>query len=294
MQVMALGYLGLQATDLAAWAEFAPSVLGLGVGEAGADGTLFLRMDERAYRLALHPGPSDGLAYLGWEVPSPGALEQAFRELEQAGCSPRWGTRGECQARKVQRLVRVADPAGYQLELFSGALTLGDPFVPARPISGFVAGELGLGHVVVGVPDYAAAQAFYTQVMGFRLSDAFANRISFFRVNPRHHSLGLVNTGSTGLRHLMLEVRDLDDVGRAYDLCLAKGLVTRALGRHPNDKMFSFYLASPGGFDIEYGWGGRLVDEATWTVQELGATSVWGHQPVGDRSSTLLTPTGAR
>jgi 2,3-dihydroxybiphenyl 1,2-dioxygenase len=294
MQVVALGYLGIQATDPQAWAEFGPGVLGLSLGDTGDDGTLFLRMDERAYRLAIHPGPRDGLACFGWELPTPSALEQAYRELDAAGCSPRRGTPDECRARKVQGLVYVSDPGGFQLELFYGQLTLYDQFLPARPISGFVAGELGLGHAVIGVPDYAAAQTFYSQVMGFRISDTFANRIMFFHVNPRHHSLGLVNTGTASLRHIMLEVRDLDDVGRTYDLCLSKGYVTRGLGRHPNDKMLSFYLASPGSFDIEYGWGGRLVDDATWSVQELGVTSVWGHQPVGEASSTLLTPVQAR
>ena len=51
----------------------------------------------------------------------------------------------------------------------------------------------------------------------------------------------------------------------------------RALGRHANDEMVSFYVRTPGGFDIEYGTGGRLVDDATWVCRETTAVSLWGH-----------------
>ena len=49
------------------------------------------------------------------------------------------------------------------------------------------------------------------------------------------------------------------------------------LGRHANDLMVSFYVRTPGGFDIEYGTGGRLVDDATWVSRETTAVSLWGH-----------------
>jgi 3,4-dihydroxy-9,10-secoandrosta-1,3,5(10)-triene-9,17-dione 4,5-dioxygenase len=41
--------------------------------------------------------------------------------------------------------------------------------------------------------------------------------------------------------------------------------------------MVSFYVKTPGGFDIEYGTGGRLVDDATWVCRETTAISLWGH-----------------
>ena len=49
------------------------------------------------------------------------------------------------------------------------------------------------------------------------------------------------------------------------------------LGRHANDHMVSFYVRTPGGFDIEYGTDGRLVDDATWISRETTAVSLWGH-----------------
>jgi hypothetical protein len=56
--------------------------------------------------------------------------------------------------------------------------------------------------------------------------------------------------------------------------------ITRGLGRHTNDHMTSFYLKTPSGFDVEYGWGARTVDDATWQVQRHEKGSIWGHRPV--------------
>ena len=50
------------------------------------------------------------------------------------------------------------------------------------------------------------------------------------------------------------------------------------LGRHPNDLMTSFYMRTPSDILVEYGWGGREVDDATWQPHELtSAASFWGH-----------------
>ena len=49
------------------------------------------------------------------------------------------------------------------------------------------------------------------------------------------------------------------------------------LDRHVNDLMLSFYIKSPGGFDIEFGTEGRQVDDESWIARESTAVSLWGH-----------------
>jgi 3,4-dihydroxy-9,10-secoandrosta-1,3,5(10)-triene-9,17-dione 4,5-dioxygenase len=102
----------------------------------------------------------------------------------------------------------------------------------------------------------------------------------FLGCNARHHSLALAPfPAESGVVHLMTEVASLDDVGRAMDRCARRGAPPSAtLGRHANDRMVSFYVRTPGGFDIEYGTDGMLVDEATWVSRETTAISLWGHQ----------------
>ena len=57
----------------------------------------------------------------------------------------------------------------------------------------------------------------------------------------------------------MVELYSLDDVGQGYDIALGEPeRIATTLGRHPNDAVTSYYLRSPGGFMLEYGWGGWM------------------------------------
>lgn len=77
----------------------------------------------------------------------------------------------------------------------------------------------------------------------------------------------------------MLQLQSLDDVGATYDLCQTQEVpIAMKLGKHTNDHMVSFYLRTPSGFNVEYGWGAREVDDSIWQVQVHTAGSIWGHQ----------------
>ncbi len=74
-------------------------------------------------------------------------------------------------------------------------------------------------------------------------------------------------------------LRNLDDIGSTYDLCHDHGVpIASTLGCHTNDKMVSFYMQTPSGFQVEYGHGGRMIDDSTWEVQLHQAPSIWGHR----------------
>ena len=149
-----------------------------------------------------------------------------------------------------------------------------------RNISGFRAGALGMGHVVLMVADFDAALAFYQGLLGFRISDFMREpKACFLHVNARHHSLALFGFPRQGMHHVLMELYSLDDVGQGYDLARTQGdRVKVSLGRHNNDYMTSFYLQTPSNFLIEYGWGGREVDVATWQPKEMDTlASFWGH-----------------
>jgi hypothetical protein len=125
-------------------------------------------------------------------------------------------------------------------------------------------------------------------LLGFRISDYMRTpNICFLHVNARHHSLALFEHPRQGMHHLLVELYSLDDVGQGYDIARAQAdRVKVSLGRHNNDYMTSFYMQRPSSFLIEYGWGGREVDVATWQPIEMSAlASFWGHE--GLRQSTL-------
>jgi 2,3-dihydroxybiphenyl 1,2-dioxygenase len=279
MHIDSLGYAGVNATDLAAWGSFARAVLGVQVMEEGE--SLALRLDERAYRVRVHGAQENALAYLGWDVGDSGQLAAAVSELTARGLRLLPASAEELQSRRVQQMAWLLDPIGNRLELFHGLARARDALDPPRPCAGFRTGELGFGHAVLAVPRIDDVLSFYRDVLGMRLSD-YANdpfRAVFFHVNARHHSLALIEAEHSGLHHLMIEALSIDDLGRAYDAALERNVVRVTLGRHTNDHMMSFYAASPSGFMVEYGWGGRSVDDATWQVEEMvHGPSIWGHE----------------
>jgi hypothetical protein len=93
----------------------------------------------------------------------------------------------------------------------------------------------------------------------------------------------------------MLETQTLDDVGTALDLAARSGApLATTLGRHTNDQMVSFYVVTPSGFEVEYGWGGRLVDDATWVVQRHDRGGLWGHKVQLEPAPRAATVTAGR
>jgi 3,4-dihydroxy-9,10-secoandrosta-1,3,5(10)-triene-9,17-dione 4,5-dioxygenase len=215
------------------------------------------------------------------------------QDLAAAGVPVKAGTSTECSERRVAQLLRAEDPSGNSLEIFCGAALDSRPFVSAQGVR-FVTGDMGLGHAVLPVTEDEAAVRFYRDVLGFRLRDSMRMAPELFGqpaggpplfkrflgCNPRHHSLALAPfPAGSGMVHLMIEVATLDDVGRALDRCARRGApVSASLGRHANDLMVSFYVQTPGGFDVEYGTDGQLVDDATWVSRETTAISLWGHR----------------
>ena len=89
--------------------------------------------------------------------------------------------------------------------------------------------------------------------------------VRFFHCNGRHHSVALARAPfemPQCLHHVMFEANSRDDVGAAFDRAWEAGLpIPNGLGRHDNDGMFSFYVQSPAGFQVEVGHGARQISE---------------------------------
>ena len=139
-----------------------------------------------------------------------------------------------------------------------------------------------MGHAVLHVTNPQPLVEFYQNVLGFHLSDYGLTPVPlyFFHVNGRHHSFAIIGSGKAGFHHFMVEYENLDDLGQGYDLAqLKEGSIAYTLGRHTNDYMTSFYAHTPSGFFVESGWGGRVIDPATWTPHETKVgPSFWGHE----------------
>jgi 2,3-dihydroxybiphenyl 1,2-dioxygenase len=279
MAVLALGYIGVDATDFDAWRRFATDVFAMQVVERGPD-ALALRTDERCQRVLVQRSDRDAPAFYGFETAGAQEMKETVGRLEAAGFKATRASEQELMLRGVDDMAWCRDPAGNRIEIYHSLAKGEGPFTAPRPHGGFRTGKMGMGHVVFHAQDIDAMSAFYRELLGLRLSDFMLKpyRLMFLRANPRHHSVGLLQSKHNGVHHVMCEVLALDDVGRAYDFALDGWRVGQTLGRHSNDWVTSFYVFCPAGFMMECGWGGRTVDEATWTPREVThGGSMWGH-----------------
>ncbi|HET7195743.1 MAG TPA: VOC family protein [Nocardioides sp.] len=296
IDIKSMGYARVASTDLDAWKLFAGKVLGLAESRGPAAvpdpvANLYYRIDEVSARLVVFPSDVDRLECVGWELADHDALQAAREHLIKAGVEFAEGTHEELAERRVQELIRFSDPWDNVFELFHGITYEARPLVTPYD-NKFVTGEQGMGHVVIPVGDDEAALEFYRDTLGFRLRDSmsmpgeFVGKepgskawLRFLGCNPRHHSLAFLPMPNPArCVHIMLEVAKLDDVGRALERVRKHQVpLSATLGRHMNDQMVSFYVKSPGGFDIEYGTEGLTVDDEKWVARESTAVSYWGH-----------------
>jgi biphenyl-2,3-diol 1,2-dioxygenase len=286
--VRALAYIGVVVEDPPAWLRFASGALGF-MPAAEADGKDRLRIDARAWRIAVAQGAANDLDFMGFEVSDDTELAAIERKLAALGHAVTADDGALARDRGVSRMIHCVDPLGIRIEIVSGATDrFEQPFVSPCGVSGFVTGDQGLGHVVLGSDDLPAMRRFYVDGLGFRLSDRIRmpigsigqTELEFYHCNPRPHTLALVPARRPRrLFHFMVQVADIDDVGFALDRVLASGAkLTATLGRHTNDHMVSFYAATPGGIEVEYGCGARTIDDTVWRVALHHKPSMWGHK----------------
>ena len=285
--IAGLSYVVVETDQTDSWREFATDLLGLMPSRlALPEGSSAYRMDDRMARFIVRPGP-DSVAAVGWDVAGRPEWDELLTRLAKAGIETEEVTGDEAHARGAAQLCRTEDPSGEVVEfVFQPFRDPIDRFVSPIGVN-FVIGDMGMGHTTKAVANYAETVEFYTEVLGFRVRETIdlAIRATFASPNPRHHAIALIDgDGENHFHHVMLEVDSIDDVGRCLDRVEAGAAPqTTSLGRHFNDLMISFYMASPSGLQIEYGYAGLRVDLDQWvenTQGGAGGPSLWGHRPI--------------
>jgi len=290
MKVSKLGYLIFSTTDSSDWRNFGSDILGAMVIDT-VGGDVCLKLDDHPFRILVEPGDDDRLSAIGWELATRADYDALYTRLRSIGLTLHEGDDRRAQKRCVTEYFAAHDPSGNPIEFYYKRTGCGDPFVSPIGVKGFVTGNMGLGHVVIpAAGTLEETHHFYTDILGFGDSDDLTitipvegapdMRVLFMHAdNPRHHSLALFNQPSqTGVVHVMLELQDIDEVGRCLDRVQAKNIDLMAtLGRHCNDNMLSFYVIGPGGVPLEIGCEGLQLDWAQFTPTVSTVPDHWGH-----------------
>ena len=287
--------MGVEVDDPDALGGFLTDVMGLVPGAPTTEGDATWRNDERAHRIVARRGPANDVVAMGFEAPSASAFAAAADRLAAAGYDVVEGSPDERAARRVVDLAHTVAPWGARLELVHGLADADTPFSSPLVPGGFLTEGVGFGHVVVATTAFDEAHRFVTEGFGLVQTDWLATEIGpgvelevrFFHGNARHHSLAVARAPfelPQTLHHVMVEARDRDDVGRAFDRAWnADVAIANGLGLHDNDGMFSFYAVTPAGFQVEFGHGARVVGDDWRDDRRYDRISRWGHQPVPPR-----------
>ena len=287
-----LAYVGVEVDDPDALGGFLTDVIGLVPGEPTTEGDATWRNDERAQRIVVRRGPANDVVAVGFEAPSASAFAAATDRLargrvrrrrglarpsgRRAGssasptrsrpgaCGSSWSTAWPTPARRSRRRWCRAGSSPRE----SASATSSWP----RPRSTRPTGSSPRGRPRAD------------RLAGDRVGPGVELEVRFFHGNGRHHSLAVARAPfelPQTLHHVMVEARDRDDVGRAFDRAWnAEVAIANGLGLHDNDGMFSFYAVTPAGFQVEFGTA------PAWSATTGRRSALRPHQPVG-------APTGA-
>ena len=263
-------------------------MIGLVPGEP-AGGAVTWRNDGKAHRVILQPGPANDAAFVGFETADADVLAATVERLRVAGFAVT--DSADTEARRVEQIARVDAPWGVPVELVNGLAAASTPYSSPLMPGGFLTEGVGFGHVVLATTAFDESLRF-VEALGLVQSDWLEMEIAagielevrFLHCNERHHTLALAKAPfelPQKLHHLMVETNDRDDVGAAFDRAWATDLpIPNGLGRHDNDGMFSFYVQSPAGFQVEVGHGARVITDGWDDNRRYYRISAWGHQPL--------------
>jgi biphenyl-2,3-diol 1,2-dioxygenase len=275
-----LAYVGIEVPDPASLDAFFGDVIGLVPG----DRPHTWRNDGKARRVIVEAGPRNDATYVGFEAVDADAFERIASRIG--------ATEVDGAERRVARLARTAAPWGTDIEIVLGLEDAPAPFESPLVPGGFLTEGVGFGHAVFATTAFDESHQLLTEGLGLCQSDWLEMEIAagielevrFYHCNARHHTVALAKAPfdlPQTLHHLMFETNTTDDVGAAFDRAWATDLgIPNGLGKHDNDGMFSFYVQSPAGFQVEVGHGAKVVGDDWDQNRKYDRISSWGHQPL--------------
>lgn len=138
---------------------------------------------------------------------------------------------------------------------------------PRRDIGRWEGLPQKISHIVLHSPDHQAAVRFFTEVLGFRVSDWLGDFMAFLRCNSAHHRIAIL-PGPPCLNHVAYDMVGVDGMLRGVGRLKKSGLeVTWGPGRHTAGNNTFSYFVTPNRFAVEYTADLDLVDESTWQAQ---------------------------
>ena len=280
MKIQDIRHVGLLSPTISTHAQFYLEAWGL--QSAGEDRhARYLRgASPEHHILSLHPSNQCGLHHIAFRLDGREAVDEAAAELE------RWGAAvlaqpGELDERGGGYGLRFLDPENRCIELSSG--------VANHPDGGCAEkiGPVQLCHVVFNTARFDQIVEFYTELLGFRVSDWNENRMVFLRCNRKHHVIAFNRADYPSVNHVAYVMANVDGVMRGLSSLRARGQEPDwGPGRHgPGNNIFCYYK-DPAGYVSEFSSDMEYIED-----ESSHRPAVWRRGPeTADRWGTAGMP----
>jgi catechol 2,3-dioxygenase-like lactoylglutathione lyase family enzyme len=207
IKVKRLGHATIATPDIEGQTEYYGRLLGLSVVERSKD-RVFLSSKQGLEAVELVRGAPNDLKRLSFQIAPGSDLGDVAKELGRIGFK---AERRKDVSPGIAEAVTFEDPKGTPLDLFAEYKFAKCDSSPAT------FNILKLGHVAYRVLDVQKVVKFYSDVLGFRVSDWRGDFFVFMRCNTDHHSLNFIIDENPQLHHIAFEVIDWAEIHKAAD-----------------------------------------------------------------------------
>src|SRR5439155_17780314 len=229
-----ISHIALKTRNVEQQTNFYTHIVGLGETERDSAGRVYLRCNANHHAVVLNPSSEMGIDHYALDVGGPAELEAAAAALSRAGISYETEKPGELGQ---ELSLRLRDPDGFVVELIGGMAQVAPTYGP-RAVQ-----PRKLGHVTLLVDSCKRSAEFYSEVLGFRISDWLDDAFLWMRCNPDHHGIAFANADRKVLHHFAFEVLDFSYLARQADHLMRNGhKLLYGPGRHgPGQNQFEYF-----------------------------------------------------
>ena len=179
----------------------------------------------------------------------------------------------------TDRAFVIAIPDGNRVELYAGMQTLEQPLEPreVRPVR--------FGHITLMTADLPRCAAFYTDVLGLRVSDTVDDSAIWLRWNQQHHGVAILQTGQAKVNHYAYDLADWSELKKICDHLWKNDVpIIYGPGRHGPGHNIFIYIPDPAGnvleltLELDQIWDEETYRPLNWT-NEPKTVDVWRALP---------------
>lgn len=263
-----LRHISLITPNIEEQAAFYEKVWGLDKTAEDEQTVYFRGAGPENHILSLHSGDRSALHHIAFGMVDKHAVDRAAEYLQEKGV-PIVQAPGYLDEEGKGYGLRFADPENRVIEL-STWVEIHTSIWNQKNVD-----PVKLNHVVMNTADLQMITEFYTDILGFKVTDRSEDKMVFLRCNRKHHSIAFNQEGHASVNHIAYEVDTVDEVMRGIANVRKAGLSELwGPGRHgPGDNIFC-YFKDPGNFVMEYTcYLETIEDEAEWKAR------VWKRVP---------------